>query len=207
MRPADALRGWLPPMARRARLLLAAAAACCCATLGSAPSTCLSSDADTQQCQDEAACASSTLSYVASAMSHCRRAGTSPWTAGSERTGDHTSTGDTRLTVKDDPATENSATLSACPAGLQAQIDTLYADCGGLTLATQRDTDWDAEVGPAVKAAVEACGCAGSMLQGGRPQLSLLVLAAIALVAAAAPAAPAGPAAHPADTHDCGVPG
>lgn len=144
-----------------------------------APTTCLTSDADTAQCQNEAMCASSTLSYHTLAMAHCRRAGTSPWTAGSKRTGDAITTGDTRLTVLDDPTTENSATLTICPPGLQEAVDQLYADCGGLTLTTQRDTDWDTEVGPAVKSAVEACGCAGSLLPG-QPQLVLLATAAAA---------------------------
>lgn len=149
-----------------------------------APSTCLSSDADTDQCQDEAACASSTLAYHTFAMSHCRHAGTTPWTAGSQRTGDATTTGDTRLRVTENPATENSERLTTCPAGLQEQIDTLYAHCGGLTLTTQRDIDWDTQVGPTVKQAVEACGCAGSLLQGGQPLLAPLVCTAAVVTSA-----------------------
>lgn len=148
-----------------------------------APTTCLTSDAATAQCQSEATCASSTLAYHTLAMAHCRRAGTSPWTAGSKRTGDATTAGDTRLRVLDNPTTENSATLTTCPAGLQEQVDQLYADCGGLTLTTQRDTEWDTEVGPAVKSAVEACGCAGSLLQG-QPQLAVLATGVAAAAAA-----------------------
>ena len=46
----------------------------------------------------------------------------------------------------------------ACPAGAQATIDALYADCDGLTF---EDGDWEAKK-PDVKTGAEACGCGGA---------------------------------------------
>ena len=46
-------------------------------------------------------------------------------------------------------------TCTACPDGCQAEIDKVYAACGGCE-------DFDTESAPSVKAGVEAWGCAGA---------------------------------------------
>ena len=65
-----------------------------------------------------------------------------------------------------------------CAAGCQDHIDLVYLTCGGLEMtlynhetdwvSTEEEenvgetVDWDAQVAPAVKHAVESCGCAGA---------------------------------------------
>ena len=46
----------------------------------------------------------------------------------------------------------------ACPSGAQATIDSMYADCDGLTFD---NGDWEA-VKPDIKESAEACGCGGA---------------------------------------------
>ena len=50
----------------------------------------------------------------------------------------------------------------ACPAGVQDQIDAMYAACDGKSFADEDGTaTWEQEK-PEIKAHVEACGCGGA---------------------------------------------
>ena len=50
----------------------------------------------------------------------------------------------------------------ACPSGLQAQIDDMYADCDGLSFNNGGGTATWEEVKADTKTYVEACGCGGA---------------------------------------------
>jgi hypothetical protein len=81
------------------------------------------------------------------------------------------------------PQNQDCTSPETCPAGLQAAIDNLYTDCGGLLLDSHPDgpgLDWDSAVGAVVKQTVEKCGCSGVRRQAA----SGLLLAAAAAVAA-----------------------
>lgn len=65
---------------------------------------------------------------------------------------------------------------SKCPPGMQALIDSAYADCGGLVVDRNGvgGIDWDSEVGGTIKYEVEKCGC--SRGAGTAPAIAALVL-------------------------------